>query len=372
MVKASKTSKNYSTKLYAILGVVIAVLAPISFLYFNGSLPVIPWPWPNPNPNPNPNPSGVLPLSWTRYSGNPFSLPGGSVLHPDVLYFDSPMDGYNYWMVYTPYPPDAVENPSVVRSTTGYSWSDSGISNPVIPGGTAGLQYNADVDWLYVSEYHKFFMTWCLWSPHELYIAFAYSTDGKVWTCGNWGVSPHPNSPILFSDMRTEPTMYYQDGVFHLFAIGGSVSPYGSDGFIAYYTFQWDNGQNRPVNMASHGEWRPPAVSGVCQEGTGHIDVVKYGSNFYLYGLRLPASGETSARLLYCFKATSPGLSWENYGVLLQRSGGWESGWIYRSSILHDGVGNAVVVNGKLWLYYTGGSSVSEERIGLAQATPIT
>ena len=53
-------------------------------------------------------------------------------MHPDVIYFPSGMDGYKYWMMYTPYPPQSVENPSIVRSNDDITWTDAGITNPVI------------------------------------------------------------------------------------------------------------------------------------------------------------------------------------------------------------------------------------------------
>ena len=70
--------------------------------------------------------------SFDKYTGNPLTtipLYGASgVVHPDVLYFSGGKDGYEYWMVYTPYPPGSKENPSIVRSNDGITWTDAGIS----------------------------------------------------------------------------------------------------------------------------------------------------------------------------------------------------------------------------------------------------
>src|SRR3972149_7141403 len=43
--------------------------------------------------------------SFLKYRFNPLTLPlqgANGVVHPSVLYFDSAVDGYKYWMVYTP------------------------------------------------------------------------------------------------------------------------------------------------------------------------------------------------------------------------------------------------------------------------------
>ena len=88
--------------------------------------------------------------------GNPLLIPdygASGVVHPDVIYFPEGKDGYKYWMTYTPYPPQPDENPSVVRSNDGITWTGNGISNPVIPEGTPGSWNdleNPDPDFIYV------------------------------------------------------------------------------------------------------------------------------------------------------------------------------------------------------------------------------
>ncbi|MDD4289905.1 MAG: DUF2341 domain-containing protein [Patescibacteria group bacterium] len=76
----------------------------------------------------------------------------GQAIHPDIVYFDEPWNGYSYWMVMTPYPngnPD-YENPSIVVSNDGVSWvTPDGPTNPIDsqPGG-----YNSDPDIVYDEE----------------------------------------------------------------------------------------------------------------------------------------------------------------------------------------------------------------------------
>jgi len=48
-------------------------------------------------------------LNITKYNAR-------GVTHPDILYFPKGLNGYKYWLYYTPYPPNEEENPCLVRS----------------------------------------------------------------------------------------------------------------------------------------------------------------------------------------------------------------------------------------------------------------
>jgi hypothetical protein len=116
--------------------------------------------------------------SFTRYPGNPlltietcdpwdgngppadplYQIPGS--VHPDVIYFPEGMDGYKFWMVFTPLddtPPPGVESqippqipeskyddywwerPSIVRSNDGINWDKTAdYTNPVVSPGPYG------------------------------------------------------------------------------------------------------------------------------------------------------------------------------------------------------------------------------------------
>ena len=71
----------------------------------------------------------VFPQNVIKFNGNPITtIPqynSQGVLHPDVVYFPNGQDGYKYWMVHTPYtnPTQGKENPSIVRSNDGVTWT---------------------------------------------------------------------------------------------------------------------------------------------------------------------------------------------------------------------------------------------------------
>lgn len=97
------------------------------------------------------------------------NAPNFGYCHPDVQYFPNGLNGYKYWMVFTPYfgtvgiDPDAkrFENPTIVVSNDGLNWkSPGGISSPLQRTPSTGESFLekakeplqgfwSDVDWTY-------------------------------------------------------------------------------------------------------------------------------------------------------------------------------------------------------------------------------
>lgn len=76
---------------------------------------------------------------------NPYSEEGPSIIHPSVIYDGRGIFGFQYWMVYTPYPnsDSQYENPCIAVSNDGLYWSEHPrSSNPIISRPSAG--YNSD------------------------------------------------------------------------------------------------------------------------------------------------------------------------------------------------------------------------------------
>lgn len=76
---------------------------------------------------------GLLHLDISGYSATNASSPlniesyvadNNEVVHPDVLYFENGWNGYEYWMVFTPFPNSNAqyENPSIAVSHDGLIW----------------------------------------------------------------------------------------------------------------------------------------------------------------------------------------------------------------------------------------------------------
>ncbi len=86
---------------------------------------------------------------------------GNQPYHPSVVAFDSPWNGYKYWMAYTPYPygNDSAENPCIVASNDLLYWEEPrGITNPIDSPSQAtdiGITYWSDTELIYNSTDNK-------------------------------------------------------------------------------------------------------------------------------------------------------------------------------------------------------------------------
>jgi hypothetical protein len=313
---------------------------------------------------------GDLPLNWQKYSVNPLNLPlhgGAGVVHPDVVYFSTPKDGYKFWMIYTPYPDNAQEHPCVVRSNDGYVWTEEGINNPVIRSSYSwNSDHEADPDWLYVPEYGKWFIIWTVCPSLTVgNTAFGYSDDGIHWNF-DWNQGA---DPILVYG-HGNPAMVFKDGTFQVCYESQGASQFRNT--ISYFTFQWDNNNKRVINKSSlQGPWL--LTSSATEDGMSHPSMVLSGENYYIMGSCYP-KGVTSpgsslqGNVLHAWSG-SPG-SFNDYGTLLSPGPAyWETSGLYRSIILHDGYGNVVTADGKFWIYYSAYQG-STPHIGCATASP--
>jgi hypothetical protein len=261
----------------------------------------------------------------SRAQANPLNLPlygAGGAVHPDVIYFPAGKDGYKYWMVYTPYPPQSGENPSILRSNDGITWTDAGITNPVIPQGTAGswnVGENADPDFLYAADLNKWFMVWAGQNASGSEgIALAYSSDGKTWTQYNGPRINGNANPVIVSGEDANgqswernssgvsllqcPTLYYKNGVFYLYYVDeGEGNNAGNAGFA---TFTWNNTTNSIANFSRCTSNPTIAI------GCGHLNL-SWDATAAVYTMHA-VKGSSLIRM------TSPDLvTWSNYVTVL-------------------------------------------------------
>ncbi len=321
---------------------------------------------------------------------NPLSIPqygASGTVHPDIIYFPEGKDGYKYWMVYTPTPPQSRENPSIVRSHDGITWTDADITNPVIPLGTSGAWNdleNPDPDFVYVAEYDKWFMVWNGGNAatNSRKIALAYSSDGKNWTEYNGAPVNGNTSPVILSgdddfgqswerstggvSATSCPTLFYENGTFYLYYVEEASG--NNRGRAGFATFTWNNVTNSIENLVRNAG-NPTIIlpqDSYFKSGCGHLDLSKNPKNnlYYMYVVReLVSSTSYELALL-----TSPDrISWTNRGTVLQRgaSGQWDDTYIYRSSPVVTSTGNIYYLNNKIRLYYSAFRG-GDPRIGIA------
>lgn len=107
-----------------------------------------------------------------------------SETHFNWTYFETAWNGYKYWGVFTPYPFEDRENPSIVVSNDGETWIEPpGISNPIDLLNT-GDPYNSDPCIVYVENedllYVFYRTTYGATNTQE--VNYRTSADGITWS----------------------------------------------------------------------------------------------------------------------------------------------------------------------------------------------
>ena len=328
---------------------------------------------------------------FSKYDSNPLTIPeysANGAVHPSVLYFSDGIDGYKYWMVYTPYPPESEEDPSVIRSNDGTTWVDTGISNPVTSGTeTWRGQHQHDPDMIYVSDYSKWFMVWGgAATSGTAVVAFAYSSDGKTWTEYDGTAINGNTNPVILSGEDTGgetwevtggvskvscPTLIYESGTFYFYYT--AQIPTNNQGKGGLVTFTWNNTTNDIENFSRNAG--NPIIDlssdATYKVGCGHLDVSKYGSTYYMYMLR-----ELSGSVVYelVLLTSTNRTTWGNQETVLQKgaSGQWDDKYAYKACPVTDGTGNVVLFSDEVVLYYSAFKvSTGYCKIGIAYGTDI-
>lgn len=105
----------------------------------------------------------------------------GQAVHPSVVVFEEPWNGYRYWMAMTPYPNSdaSKENPSIIASNSPSSgWVvPPGLTNPIEPEPDTGFQ--SDPELVYADD--QLHCIW-RWTDADVDTLFLRSTpDGVDW-----------------------------------------------------------------------------------------------------------------------------------------------------------------------------------------------
>jgi len=354
-----------------------------------------------------------LDLHFIRDHDNPLSLSKGTArgyLHPDAHYFEEKMDGYRYWLFYTPYPYEPDELPYLMRSNDGKNFTDDGVLNPLLKRGPKDSwedHHLGDVDVICVNDaWHMYYCGAHFDGRHKhAKIGVAISKNGKTWSKyeGNPILEPDPN---LWWEAGCDgdwgpfvecPAVVYHDGIFFMLytAVGGD-GKYRFGLATSKDGFEFEKAQFNPI-LSPEYSWEGFRID--------HCDVVNHNGEFWMYyvgrlkGLR--------AYGVLCFartKAEDPRvwfkherpvllpnpvfgsrfmnylcqqipLSVQLFGSFVERLFPnrllWESGSIYRSSPLSDGKGNLVAIDGRMYLYYSAFDLWYTPRIGLAKSAKV-
>ena len=145
-------------------------------------------------------------LSFSNYLGNAQNI------HPKVISFTQPWNGYKYWMAFTPYPKgdtDA-ENPSVRASNNLVDWVlPSGMADPIDP--TPPVGYNSDTHILYRPDLDRLEVWWrqVRNETNDIAIIREVSKDGINWTNKQTMHQAQNTSEDMLS-----PSIIFEDGLY--------------------------------------------------------------------------------------------------------------------------------------------------------------
>ena len=241
----------------------------------------------------------------------------GQAVHPDIAFFPDGWHGYKYWLAMTPYfyDSDSRENPSVVVSDDGVSWTvPPGLTNPLVP--APACDHNSDPDivhnprseelYLYYTEQQR--------SPqcgavNENHLRVLRSSDGIQWsgpdTVMSWDLDKDP--------LYLSPAVVYRKGAFEMWLTTGEA--------VVHMTSK-DGVKWSPA--------KPVKIDGA----PWHLDVayVESRSEYWMLFVDSPVA-EARLRL-----ATSKdGLDWTVHpDPVLSPGADWDSERIYRSTFLYD------------------------------------
>lgn len=271
---------------------------------------------------------------------------GVSAMHPDVVDFGSAWNGGRYWMGFTPYNGTGdTEIPSVVVSsslTSGGTWSvPSGYTNPVTAD-PVGSGHMADTDLVYDSSTGRL---------HILYITTDESTYQDVrskYTTGSGTWSTETTVLAGALDAYTNPSvvkvgsnwrMYYNDDLGALDGLyyrESSTSPVSGYGSATTCTLSLNFGlQQRKMQNINAIKDTDGTVVIVCSDGMSD------GLMGTLMFARSTDGGTT-------FTLTGPPVI-DIDGPTTK----WDSGGIYRASVLVDTTGTVVVDSGMIHVWYS-------------------
>lgn len=257
------------------------------------------------------------PLTIPTYDGS------GEATHPDVIDFLLAHDlaswnGYRYWMAMTPYPGgnSAHENPSIVVSNDGQTWSEPpGISNPVVA--APGSGHNSDCDLVFDGT-----DLWLFWRETDGsttdWIKCASSSDGVTWSSATTILSGAWASML-------SPAVVLDGSTWKMWTVDWTATPNTVD-------YRTSSAPDSGWSAATSGTFSS-LPSG---KEPWHIDVTVDPRDNSLHALlNVQDSGTTAANTALAIARSNDGTSWSCSDVIFDvplYPGAWDSSRIYRAS----------------------------------------
>lgn len=253
---------------------------------------------------------------------------GYGACHPKIVYMPNGLNGYKYWMAYTPYPKhnSRFENPVIAVSNDLVHWQPHPESkNTILDDGSYERNpkiYNSDTHLLYNPDTNKLE---CWWrhvdeSTKKIIIYRRTSEDGVHWT--------KKEAVLESEDLHkldwVSPAIVYDNGIYRIWYVNNAAVWYTESSDLKNY--------KAPVKMEiNYGEGIKP----------WHLDVEKTtnGYDMIFVGYKVGAKNHYHMPLYYT--NSKDGLTnWSDAKVILSERKGdnyWDNAGLYRSALLQVG-----------------------------------
>jgi hypothetical protein len=273
---------------------------------------------------PNQLRNAASPQSTPTYDGS------GQITEPSIHFFDSPWNGYHYWLVVQPYPnsDNSKENPSILVSNDGSSWTvPPGLVNPIdLPTFPPSAGHLDDGDLFYDAASDQLWVYY-IWEDYNGHPAISHvlrkvSSDGVHWS-NSQDLIQVPGVAILSPTVEKIGNSYYMWS-----ANGGTVGCSSTSTTTEYRT-------------SSDGvHWSLPQPLNISQPGyvIWHIEVESVPSKqqYWMLLAAYPTGGQCGVTVLF-FANSADGVNWTTYPHLALGIGsGWDNGEIYSSTFVYD------------------------------------
>lgn len=284
--------------------------------------------------------NAASPLTTPTYDGS------NQAVHPDVYDAGSGnlLHGYRYWMAMTPYPSsnDDYENPSLLVSSDGLSWSvPTGLTNPLVAAPTDPT-HNADPD--LVVDGTTMYVVYKRRVPGTSDTALLLtSTDGVTW-----------GSPTTLFTTTTEgfasPCVVKVGSTWHMWSVDYLASPK----VLRHRTASaingtWSSGTTCTINNLPSGRF------------PWHVDVIldEDGSTFHALLNTIAATGDADRLLL--MRGDSTGELWRAGPEIIGpgATGQFDANLAYRGCL--------VPTTDEFRCWYSGQSAAGAWRIGYTE-----
>lgn len=252
----------------------------------------------------------------------------GEVIHPDIYYNASEWNGKKYWLAITPFPSgqSSYENPSILCSDDGNTWTvPVGLTNP-IEADPGGDDYNSDPELLVVSDTMYCYYRQTIGGNVTVY--YRSSTDGVTWsdkTSVLTGTAIQFVSPTIVHD-GSQYVMFYGDQTGGVFTLYRRVS--------ANPTGPWTDPTQCYVPIAAGHNWY-------------HFNCHYEDGALYMFVTSEPVD-QTDP--LWFAKSVDGGNNWRiTADPILEpgTTGTWDAGQLYRSTAVRTASGFDIWYSGK-------------------------